>query len=223
VDEFPLQRGRTYATLVVDLERHHRVAVLEGRTAEPLLKWLHRHPSVMILVSDRAKAYALAGRHAAPDALQMADRFHLVQDVSDALKTLLRSRRWRQPTTAALPEVSLASMVTTTPSAPPQHAPQPTPRKRSVWEALQQRRGLGQSLRQMAQGLGPDRRTVRRYLAMDQPPVYPVRRSRATQLTPYRDYLGKRWAQGCQHARCLHQELVRRGYKGSSSMVRQVL
>jgi transposase len=73
VDAFALRRGRTYATLVVDLERHHPVAVLEGCTAEPLLKWLQRHPSAMILVRDRAGAYALAGRQGAPDALRVAD------------------------------------------------------------------------------------------------------------------------------------------------------
>jgi transposase len=100
---------------------------------------------------------------------------------------------------------------------------QPTPRKRIVWEAVQERRGLGQSLRQIAQALGADRRTVRRCLAMAQPPVYPVRRPRATQLTPYRDCLGERWARGCHNARRLYQELVQRGYQGSASMVRKIL
>jgi hypothetical protein len=138
-----------------------------------------------------------------PDALQVADRFHLVQNVGNTLKTLLHSRRWRQPTTAAPPDASLASTATTTPSTAPQHIPQPTPRKRAVWEAVQQGRGLGQSLRQMAQALGRDRWTVRRYVALDEPPVYPARRPRATQLTPYVDYRGERWAQGCHNARRL--------------------
>jgi transposase len=115
------------------------VAVLEGCTAEPLLKWLQRHPSAMILVRDRAGAYALAGRQGAPDALRVADRFHLMQNIGNALKTLLHSRPWRQPATAAPPEVSLASTATTTASAATQHASQPTPRKRAIWEAVQQR------------------------------------------------------------------------------------
>src|SRR5215510_14290684 len=96
VDEFALRRGLTYATLLVDLERQQPVAILEGRTAEPLMKWLQAHPSVTILARDRADAYALAGRQAAPDALQVADRFHLMRNVSAALKELLHSRRWRQ-------------------------------------------------------------------------------------------------------------------------------
>jgi transposase len=71
--------------------------------------------------------------------------------------------------------------------------------------------------------LGLDRRTVRRYLAADQPPVYPLRRPRPTQLTPYIEYLAERWAQGCQNARQLYHELVQRGYRGSEGMVRVVV
>jgi transposase len=56
VDEFALRRGRTYGTLLVDLERRQPVAVLEGRTAEPLMKWLEDHPTVAVLVRDRAGA-----------------------------------------------------------------------------------------------------------------------------------------------------------------------
>jgi transposase len=75
VDEFALRRGVLYATLVVDLAPQQPVAVLEGRTAEPLIQGLQTHPTVTILVRDRADAYALAGRQAVPDALQVADRF----------------------------------------------------------------------------------------------------------------------------------------------------
>jgi hypothetical protein len=64
---------------------------------------------------------------------------------------------------------------------------------------------------------------VRRYLAADPPPVYPVRRPRPIQLTPYLGYLAERWAQGCHHARRLYHELVQRGYRGSESMVRVIV
>jgi transposase len=64
---------------------------------------------------------------------------------------------------------------------------------------------------------------VRKYLAADQPPVYPVRRSRPTQLTPYLSYLAERWAQGCHNARQLYHEVVPRGYRGSEGMVRVVV
>jgi transposase len=103
VDEFALRRGCIYGTLLVDLERRQPIAVLEGRTAEPLIQWLQVHPTIAVLVRDRADAYALAGRVAAPDALQVADRFHLVRNVSDALTTLLHAHRWRQPAITVQP------------------------------------------------------------------------------------------------------------------------
>jgi transposase len=225
VDEFALRRGLTYGTLVVDLEHRRPIAVLEGRTAEPLTTWLQAHPTVAILVRDRAGAYAVAGRQAAPDALQVADRFHLIRNVSDALKTLLHAHRWREPAAMVPPVVSplVLSAPTVSSDAAPCKVPQPTPRKCAIWEAVQQLRGLGQSLRQIAHALGVDRRTVRKYLAADQPPVYPARRPRPTQLTPYVGYLAERWAQGCHNARRLYHEVVQRGYRGSEGMVRVVV
>jgi transposase len=155
----------------------------------------------------------------------VADRFHLLRNVSDALKTVLHSQGWPQPVTVA-PPAGLPSMSSEPPASPAQQAKapaQPTSRKRAVWEAVQQRRSLGQSLRQIARAVGLDRRTVRKYLAADQPPVYPPRRPRLTQLSPYLSYLAERWAQGCHNARRLYQELVRRGYRGSEGMVRVVV
>jgi transposase len=97
VDEFALRRGCTYATILIDLERHRPVGILEGKQPAPLTQWLQDRPGVEILARDRAGSYALAGRVGAPAAVQVADRFHLVHNVGDALKELLRSRRWEAP------------------------------------------------------------------------------------------------------------------------------
>jgi hypothetical protein len=199
VDEFALRRGMTDATLLGDLEHHQPAAVLEGRIAEPLAKWLQAHPPITVLARDRADAYALPGRQATPTALQVADRFHLLRNVGEALKTLLHSRRWRPPTPAAPPESTPGGAMANAAEVP-SNRPQPTPRKRALWEAIQPYRDLGQSCRQIAQAVGLDRRPVRRYLALNQPPVYPARRPRPTQLTPYLGYLAERWTQGCYNA-----------------------
>ena len=100
VDEFALRRGQTYATILMDLERHQPIDVIDGRGARPLAEWLKCHPGIRVLVRDRSEAYALAGRTGAPQAIQVVDRFHLARNVSDALKKLLRSRRW------IIPEIS---------------------------------------------------------------------------------------------------------------------
>jgi transposase len=200
VDEFALRRGCRYGTRLVDLEQRRPIAGLEGRTTESLTTWLQAHPTVAIVVRECADAYALAGHTAAPDALQVADRFHLLRNVGDALKAVLRSQRGRQPAGGPV-------MASERPARPVQHVQdpeQPTPRKHALWEAVQQRWGLGQSLRQIARGVGVDRRTVRKYMASEQPPVYPPRRPRPTQLGPYLGYLAERWTEGCHNARRLH-------------------
>lgn len=222
VDEFALRRGSTYGTLLVDLERRQPVAVLEERSAEPLLKWLQAYPSVAILVRDRAGAYALAGRSANPKIIQVADRFHLVCNVGDALKQLLRSQRWEWPQMAVEPpsDVSAASGPLPVPITVDRKIRAATPRKRAAWEAVHQHHRAGQSFRQIAQTVGLDRKTVRRYLAHEEPPVYAPRRARPTRLTPYLAYLAERWTQGCQNARQLFDELRQRGYRGCISQLR---
>jgi hypothetical protein len=222
VDEFALRRGATYGTLLVDLERRQPVRVLEERPAEPLLKWLQAHPSVSILVRDRADAYAMAGRVANPGIVQVADRFHLVRNVSEALKQLLHSQRWPWPRVATEPllDSSAATGPSPLPAAGQGKLREPTPWRRAAWEAVHQHRRAGQSCRQIARAVGLDRKTVRRYLAQEQPPVYATRRARPTRLTPYLAYLAERWTQGGQNARQLYEELRQQGYRGGLSQVR---
>ena len=91
-----------------------------------------------ILTRDRAEAYALARRTGAPATQQVADRFHLVHNVGEALKKLLRSQRWivPEPETGATrgpPDSTL-----TKEPAPQVNLPKPTPRKQAIWEAVQQ-------------------------------------------------------------------------------------
>jgi transposase len=220
VDEFALRRGCTYGTILIDLERHQPVDILDGKQAEPLAQWLRDHPGVDTLVRDRAEAYALAGHTAAPQALQVADRFHLARNVSDALTELLRSRRWTIP--AQETELAVHPEIHRVPSATilEMQEPKATPRKDALWEAVQQQKGSGQYIRAMARELGVCRRTVRKYLAADHPPAYRKRSSRRTKLAPYLSYMHQRWQEGCHSARRLYGELVSRGYRGSESQVR---
>ncbi|MER5603130.1 ISL3 family transposase [Streptomyces sp. NPDC002265] len=102
VDDFTIRRGQTYSTVLTCGEAHHVVDVLPTRESGPLAAWLATHPGVEIICRDRAGAYAEGARLGAPDALQVADRFHLWQGLGRAVETCVAAHcdclRTRHPT-----------------------------------------------------------------------------------------------------------------------------
>ncbi|MCX4546398.1 transposase [Streptomyces sp. NBC_01565] len=93
VDDFAIRRGQTYSTVLTSVEGHRMVDVLPTREAGPLAAWLIRHPGVEIICRERAGAYAEGARRGAPDALQIAGRFHLWQGLGRAVVTCVAAHR----------------------------------------------------------------------------------------------------------------------------------
>src|SRR5437867_10306648 len=226
VDDFALRKRQTYGTILVDLERRQPVALLPERTAAPVAQWLREHPGVEVIALDRASAYAEGARQGAPAATQVADRFHVLQNLADALTHVFTTHgRARDAVNATahqqpvpLPDGTSAVPVPPPPTPPAEQAraAQRAARRQARYDAVWALHRQGWSTAAIAAQVGCSRRTIERYLQM---PTWPVRQHRRhygrSVLNPYKAYLLERWNAGCHTAIQLFRELQPRGYTGS--------
>jgi len=93
VDEWAQRKGQSYGTILVDLEAHRPVDLLPDKSAESFAAWLKEHPGVEVISRDRGVEYMKGATEGAPDAEQVADRWHLLSNLLDTMKRLLESKR----------------------------------------------------------------------------------------------------------------------------------
>lgn len=216
VDDFARRCGRTYATILVDLEAHRVLDLLPDRTAATLAAWLRQHPEIVVLSRDGAEAYAQGARQGAPQATQVMDRFHLLATLRDALADLLQRHR------VALRPAEWASG-----EAPPSpRAARPSSaheRQRAArlarYEQVVALRAQGLTRAAIAARVGVSKRTVSYLLAAGTFPERRPRRRGPSILDPYKPYLAERWAAGCHNATHLWRDLCAHGYDGSYTLV----
>jgi|APFre7841882724_1041349.scaffolds.fasta_scaffold38188_1 transposase len=97
VDDWAWKKGQTYGTILVDLEQHCVIDLLTDRSADTLATWLQAHPGVEVISRDRGGSYAEGARRGAPDAVQVADRWHLLANLREALQRLLTRKHTALP------------------------------------------------------------------------------------------------------------------------------
>ena len=235
VDDFAFRKGHHYGTILVNLETHDPIELLPDRKAETLAAWLEAHPGIEVISRDRSKTYKSAIEQAAPEAVQVADRFHLVKNLSEYLEQALshysaelkaaeqdQQDRW----VAALPEETVVAI------------PQPTATKtvqQSGLELHQRRVQQQQTMRELraqgwphkaiAQEVGVSLRTVERYLSAPDFPETPVRLSTFGKgiLEPYKQQLLVWWNDGIREPSALTQLLRTKGYEGSNRTVQRYI
>src|SRR5262245_24522656 len=89
VDDWAMRKGQRYGTIIIDLERGRVLELLPGRDGTALKAWLKEHPGVEVITRDRWAAFAQAAAEAAPQARQIADRWHLLKNLREAVERLL--------------------------------------------------------------------------------------------------------------------------------------
>ena len=205
VDDFAFAKRHRYGTILVDLEQQRPIALLKDREVDTLAQWLEQHPGIEILSRDRSVTYKNAMNQGAPSAIQVADRFHLLQNLTQVLEQALHSHGAilkavdTEQRLAESPEgtvVVLAKQVSTSVDA--QQRTQARRAKRlKAYQQVGQLHQRGWSLKAIASKVGLSTRTVQRYLLT---PSFPERQGRSDKgrslLNPYKAYLLGQYNQG---------------------------
>jgi hypothetical protein len=227
VDDFAIRSGQNYGPVIIDCETGAPLDLLEGRDAQPLADWLSAHPGVEVICRDRSGAYADGARTGAPQAVQVADRFHLWQNLAKAVERCVAAHRscLAEPGPAPAGDEPV-------PSGDPSDGVRPEPagkyadRARRHHALVHELLDQGRGLREIARHLGWGLHTVQRYARAATWQELADGRwqaPRTSKLDPFRPYLDQHAGQG--HGGCarLFREIRERGYDGSYSVVRTYL
>jgi transposase len=233
IDDFAFRRGYRFGTILVNLESHRVVGLLPDRQAETAARWMHQQPDLRVVSRDRGGEYAAAAREGAPQAIQCADRFHLVKNLTEAVQVLLARcqaeilveqkpdepsqtepnkpiislEEWRPPEPAHVEKVRLARRAG-------RYA-----RYQQVVELNRQ----GRATQEIAGHLGMSDRTVRDWLKRSTFPEAQKRRKRQSAFDTFAPYVLKRWQTGEHNGLVLWREIKAQGYTGTDRSVYRYL
>jgi transposase len=224
IDDFSFRRGRKFGTILVDMQNHKVIDVLPDRKAETSSAWMARHPEIELVSRDRGGDYASAAASGAPQAIQCADRFHLLKNLGDALEGVL-ARHLAAHRTSLTEEGEARPLETVQSRRPPKLSPKVTQQRQAKraerlaqYQQVMTLRKLGLSHKNIADQVGIGHATVSRWLERGAFPEQQPRQ-RMAGLDPYLPFLYERWEAGCHNIAQLYQELVARGYTQSYTSV----
>jgi transposase len=211
IDDWAWRRNQRYGTLICDLERRRTIALLPDREPATAEAWLSGQPQITLIARDRGGGYALAAAKALPEATQVADRWHLMENASRAFLDAVRKsmRQIRAAIGAATVNPSLL-----------------TSAERIQYEGYLRREednativGLakeGLSIKELVRRTGHSRGLIRKILRGQRSDVF---RSRESSLELYLPWLDTRWAAGDRNGAALWRQLQGQGFRGSRRVV----
>jgi len=227
IDDWAWRKGHRYGTILCDLESGKVVDLLPDRSTESTAQWLRTHPGTEIVSRDRASLYAQAVTAAAPHAVQVADRWHLLHNLSEALigalvphhRLLIEAARASASKTEAPATLAVLPSVVTKPTSRYQKKQHHNRERLASYQAVMEQTSKGVTQREVAQSCGLGIRTIRRWIRAR---GFPERKlgDRKSTVDEYSEYLEQRWNEGCHNATQLWHELRARGFAGQAPIVR---
>jgi transposase len=227
IDDWAKRRGHSYASVLLDMDGHRIIDVLPDREAATFADWLRAHPGVQVICRDRAGAYALGGREGAPGARQVADRWHMWDDLGEYVKkTVAAHHGCVKDHYAVLKQAAAGQAPDPRQTAEQVSAAQAESRSRVVrarqrYEQVQALKAEGKHIAAITRELRLAPGTARRYFhaaSVDELVVASLA-GWPSMLDDYKPHLHQRWNQGCTNVQQLHREVTALGFRGSYGTV----
>lgn len=226
VDDFAFKKGHTYGTILVDLQRRAPIDLLPDREGKTLEVWLQAHAGIQILTRDRSSVYAAAMTAACPQAVQVADRWHLLKNLSENLERLLDSQRTlinqaaQEVNQSLTPPAQEPLIISTEIMQLPVEAI-PTEKRYDKYRQVKQLQQDGHPMRTIARHLGMSRRTVKKYFTQES--FTPKTKTKRANLLEFERYLRQCWQAGETNGKSLLKEIKQLGYTGSYTILMNLL
>ncbi len=226
VDDWAKRKGRSYGTIVVDLEQRRVVDLLPDRTAATLAGWLRQRPGIEVVARDRSTEYASGITIGAPAAVQVADRWHLLANLRQAVERWLAGAHGRLRRLPALPDEGGAVPAKRTGPFPRsasdvQVSSESRVRRLGLYDEVQRRHAAGEPLISIARAMKLARGTVRTYAHASGFPERGTCRPSCSTIDRHLPHLQARVAEGCEDAAVLWRELQAQGFTGTARQVRR--
>jgi transposase len=229
IDDFAFRRGYQFGTILVDLESHRPIDVLPDRRAETAAAWMRDNPEIHVVSRDRASAYAKAAAEAVPQAIEVADRFHVCKNLTEATQLLLTrcqaeiaaASQIEEPVQneSGKPVVSIEEWRPKEPARVKETRLTRRAGREARYKQVVERHEQGFTAKEIACQLNLSERTVQRWLASGTFPEAKKRRKKASSFDEFAPYVLKRWQEGERNGLALWREIVAQGYTGSPQTV----